>query len=518
MPSEPLLRLRQATQRREELRREWDQARNRDLVGLLLLTLPPLFSAERGSLFVLDPTNKKLWLEAGTGVAERRIVVDVDGSLVGEALREGAVIGRAGLESAPGQHQSVAAVTGFTVRNALTAPVFDVVTGQAVGAVQVLNKAGDQPWSEAEKTRLRDIAHVIGPTVSLMHAGQHLLTAARTLDEEIHGLDRMESAIRGGRMMRTFEPVQPLDEHGFLHHRFNGKLYPPFIDRTAIDALRESWDTDADDVFIATHQKVGTHLAKKFVVELVRQGFNLPPGNAYETGDIGHDTVPWPEVMYSQHGRAHWEHHVDRIRGYPRIWYVHCAYEDLPVRRIHPDTRFLVVFRDPRAVAVSQYFFWKKHPLLKVDPELDLDSFVERFVDGDLYFGDYHRHVTGWLQRPDQRIAPDRLLALRYEDLVERKEACALEIGRFLGQSRQLSAEQLRAVVDSTDFDTMRAELTENPQSFHLDPKVYFRAGKTRDWEQHLSPLAVEAIDQKTLQLWGRSLDTPPLDNVRTLL
>ena len=31
MSSEPLLRLRQATHRREELRREWDQARNRDL-------------------------------------------------------------------------------------------------------------------------------------------------------------------------------------------------------------------------------------------------------------------------------------------------------------------------------------------------------------------------------------------------------------------------------------------------------------------------------------------------------
>ena len=99
--SEALHRLRQATHRREELRREWDQARNRDLLGLLLLTLPPLFGAERGGLFVLDPTNKKLWLEAGTGVAERRIVVDVDGSLVGEALRDGAVIARDGLESTP---------------------------------------------------------------------------------------------------------------------------------------------------------------------------------------------------------------------------------------------------------------------------------------------------------------------------------------------------------------------------------------------------------------------------------
>jgi hypothetical protein len=50
------------------------------------------------------------------------------------------------------------------------------------------------------------------------------------------------------------------------------------------------------------------------------------------------------------------------------------------------------------------------------------------------------------------------------------------------------------------------------PQSFHLDPKVYFRAGKTRDWEQHLSALAVEAIDQKTrergVEVWTRRHST----------
>ena len=351
-----------------------------------------------------------------------------------------------------------------------------------------------------------------------MHAGQHLLTTARTLDEEIHSLDRMESAIRGGRMLRTFDPVEPLDEHGFLHHRVNGKLYPPFIDRTAIDALRETWDTDADDVFIATHQKVGTHLAKKFAVELVRQAVDLPAGNAYETGDIGHDTVPWPEVMLFAARRAYWERHVDRIHGYPRIWYIHCAYEDLPVRRIHPDTRFLVVFRDPRAVAVSQYFFWKKHPLLKVDPQLDLDSFVERFVDGDLYFGRLPPpcHRLAAAARPAHRARP--LLALRYEDLVERKEECAIEISRFLGQT---AAAHRRAVAGRRRQHGFRRHARRN------SPRTRRASTSTRrstsaparrgTGSSICPPLAVEAIDQKTRALWGGSLDTPPLDGIRTL-
>ena len=56
-----------------------------------------------------------------------------------------------------------------------------------------------------------------------------------------------------------------------------------------------------------------------------------------------------------------------------------------------------------------------------------------------------------------------------------------------------------------------------NPQSFHLNPKVYFRAGTTNDWEQHLSPLAQEAINAKTTELWGADPSCPPLIDLKTL-
>ena len=113
--------------------------------------------------------------------------------------------------------------------------------------------------------------------------------------------------------------------------------------------------------------------------------------------------------MYSQKGRRAWEEHIARTHDQPRLWYTHSSYGDLPVRSIHPETKFLLVFRDPRAVAVSQYFFYKRHPLLGIPDELDLDTFVSLFIDGDLYFGDYHRHVMGWLYRTDERIAHDQL-------------------------------------------------------------------------------------------------------------
>jgi hypothetical protein len=511
MTSDAAERLREANRQRETLRREWDATRNRGVLDLLVLTAPRLLNAERVGVFVKDTNADQLWLEAGTHVTERQIVVAAGASMVGDALRTGRPVVRYQLGGDTGAVGQVA----YQVHDALTVPVWDASGTAAIGALQVLNRRNGQPWEQSDIELLQELAWVAAPTLQQVFSRQALLHDAVALDEQIRVLDRTESAIRGGRMLRTFEPAEPVPEGGFLHHRYHSRMYPPFIDAEATRWLTDSWDTDANDVFICTHQKVGTHLAKKFLVELVRQGGGLADPNPYTTGDIGHDTVPWPEVMFSQHGHGRWAEHLARTQGVPRIWYTHCHYHDFPAQRLHPRSRFLVVVRDPRAVAVSQYFFWKRHPLLKVPADLDLDQFVTRFVDGDLYFGDYHEHVLSWIQRSDERISPQNILFVRYEDLVERKQEMLPELCEFLFPGRTLSPDVKQAIVAATDFEAMKSELTENPQSFHLDPKVYFRAGRTDDWRQHLSDLAIESIDAKTRAVWGGDLECPPWHGAR---
>ena len=517
MSKTPLERLRDATRKREQLRRTWDARRNLDLLALLRVTIPAMMSSERFGLFVRDPQSDALWIETGTGVTERSIVVTATGSMLGEAIRQRQPIIRENLSTSDGVHQSVADQVGFVPKDALTVPIFSPDDGGAIGAIQVLNKMSEGSWTEQDALLLQEVAHSISGSVAMMQSGQHLLTQARSLDHEIAQLDKTESAIRGGHMLRTFEPVFEREEGGFLHNRFQDTMFPPFIDSQANSDLAECWDTGPNDIFICTHQKVGTHLAKKFLVELVRKALPLPKGHIYDTGDIGHGTVPWPSVMISQHGRAVWEAHIAKTHNQPRIWYIHANYNDLPVRRIHPQTKFVVVFRDPRAVAVSQYFFYKRHPLLNVPDDLELDSFVEKFVEGDLYFGDYHRHVLGWLYRKDNRIAQQQLLALRYEELVEDKKRCAFALLDFLAPGQSVDDTVIDEIIMSTEYNKMKKEITKNPQSFHLNPKVYFRAGKTKDWEQHLSPMALEAINAKTRELWGPNLETPPMVDVLKL-
>jgi len=505
--------LRRATAERERLRQAWEETRNSELLTLLVLSLPHLTGAERCGLFVSSRNGETVWLEAGTDLVERQIVVGVEDSMVGEVLRTGEPLIRSGLEQADGAHQAVGQKTHFKVRDAIAAPIRSPSGDRVVGVLQCLNRVAPGTFGEAEVTVLREVAFSIQRTVERIHELQSLLDEAGELDHHIGELDRVESAIRGGRVFRTFEPAEPLETGGFLHHRWRGVIYPPFIDPRATRILSESWDTEANDVFLCSHQKVGTHLAKKFLVELARELLDLPTDHPYSSGDIGHDTFPWPEVLYSQHGRGRWQQHLARTAAHPRLWYIHCGYPELPFRSIHPKTRFVVVVRDPRAVTVSQYFFWKRHPLLQVPSRLDLDAFSNLFIDGDLYFGDYHRHVMGWVHRADDRVRPEQILVLRYEDLVQRKEACCDALSSFLApKSPPLSADRRAALVERTEFSTMKKEITQNPGSFHLDPRVYFRAGRTRDWERHLSPESIAAIDEKSREIWGgEDLTSPPL-------
>lgn len=518
MTDDALSRLQAATVQREALRRKWDLLRNHELLALTVLSVPRMTHTERCGVFVASPDGKEVWLEAGTNVTERQISVRDDDSMVGEVLRSGDPLHRQGLGDAPGAHRLVSSETSFTVREALTVPIRNVAGTAVVGALQVLNRTIEGPCGPQEVEVLEEVAFLLQETVERLHRGQELLDAAGDLDRRIEDLDRTESALRGDRVLRTFEPADPMDSGGFLHHRFRGTAYPPFIDAHATQALLDSWDTEEHDVFVCTHQKVGTHLAKKFLVEISRALFDYPATHPMASGDIGHGTVPWPEVFYSQHGKGRWDEFLKRTAGLPRLWYLHCAYGNFPARRIHPRSRFIVIVRDPRAAAVSQYYFWTRHPLLQVPPDLDLDGFTSMFLGGDLYFGDYHRHVLGWLRRADARVSPEQLLVLRFEDLVARKLQVVDRLVEFLAPGRVLPPEVCRAVADSTDFKTMKAQLTKNPGTFHLNPKVFFRAGKARDWEERLSSLAVEAIDQKTSEVWGfDDLTCPPLDGLQTL-
>jgi hypothetical protein len=318
--------------------------------------------------------------------------------------------------------------------------------------------------------------------------------------------------------LKAFEPTQKMNDLGFIHKAWDNRIYPPFFHPDAIRNLQKTWDTEANDIFICTHQKVGTHLTKKFVCEILRSAITYPEGNGIKTGDIGHGTIAWPEVMVSQHGMDHIKKHLAATQGFPRIWYTHCSMHDLPFRSAHPQTRFIHVFRDPRGAFVSQYHFYRSHPMLGVSQELTYDDFLPLFIEGNLYFGDYHKHTLEWMHGCGGTIKKDNLLVLRYEDLVEKKQEATKRLADFILNENKLTEVQINQIIATTEFNTMKKELTDNPQSFHFNPQTFFRAGKSDDWKDKLNEAQIAQIDDKTRSVWGNdSMSHPPLAGIQTL-
>lgn len=300
----------------------------------------------------------------------------------------------------------------------------------------------------------------------------------------------------------------PVD--GFLHARYAGRMIPAFIAPDAIDILRNHWDTTEHDIIICTHQKVGTHLTKKFVVEILRAAGELAGSHPAAKGDIGKCAVPWPEVMVSQHGLEGFVSFLNTTAGQKRVFYTHANIDELPVRSLHPETRIIMTYRDPKGAAVSQYHFYRNHPTLGVSKDMTIDSFVQHFVEGDLYFGDYHDHVSGYFNPEAHGVRSDQMCILRFEDLVMNKMRAVRQLTDFLLPSAMLTLEQAYAVAASTQFNTMKEGLLKNPGSFHFNPNQFFRSGRTDDWKEQLSPACIEAINAKTGAKWGSPEATVP--------
>ena len=151
-------RLSAATRKRQAVAEQWERTRNNDVSNLLSTTLPALFDIDRFGLFVLSQDSQSVWLEAGTGVTQRSIVVEAEGSMVGEAIRNRQTRIDSDLSGGKGAFVSVGEKLGYRPQSAMTAPVFCPSSGTAIGALQVMNAYRSVDWSDQDRRLLEELA------------------------------------------------------------------------------------------------------------------------------------------------------------------------------------------------------------------------------------------------------------------------------------------------------------------------------------------------------------------------
>lgn len=169
--------------------KSWQKAGNKDLLQFFVEIIPKALNAERCGIFILDPVRKDIWIQSGTGLAERDITVPIDTSIVGRVIKTGEAIVEEDLEKTVGSHDVIGVKTGFLARNALCVPVQGAQEGKVIGAIQILNKRGGK-YTDEDRATLQRLASLVRLNLEDIFMRQEMLSISELMTREIKLLEK----------------------------------------------------------------------------------------------------------------------------------------------------------------------------------------------------------------------------------------------------------------------------------------------------------------------------------------
>lgn len=149
------------------------------LLDAFTLKLGQIIRADRTAIFLVDTEKKQLWSKItpapNTQPLEIRIPVHI--GIVGRVAETGEIINISDAYSHSSFSKEVDEHPGYQTKNLLCIPIFsNKNTSEVVAVVQLLNKAGDVPFSSEDEEEFRNFASSIG---IILESCQSFYVAAR---------------------------------------------------------------------------------------------------------------------------------------------------------------------------------------------------------------------------------------------------------------------------------------------------------------------------------------------------
>ena len=180
MVSAAKLHLKDLSSRQQALTNQLDPKSESKFLDFYVRLIPRVLDAERCSVFILDPSNDKVWLKAGTALRERGIEVPVGNSIVGEVIRSGKPVITTDLQSRDGAHKTVDTTTGFVTREVICVPIHSADGSKVTGAIQVLNRKGGGRFTEDDQSFLAEVGEHFQSMVESIYVGQEAVSMTRS--------------------------------------------------------------------------------------------------------------------------------------------------------------------------------------------------------------------------------------------------------------------------------------------------------------------------------------------------
>lgn len=145
-----------------------------------------------------------------------------------------------------------------------------------------------------------------------------------------------------------------------------------------------------------------------------------------------------------------------------------------PFLKNYPKT--IYIYRDYRDVLVSYYHFQKSQEHF----EGNISEFIRQKKHNP--FGQWKKHVETALVH--KKKYPDKILILKYEDLLSNPEKEITRIISFCGLAQK---KELNEVIELCSFNSLQKNESQYGKVFENKTLTFFRKGKSNQWKEEFS-------------------------------
>ncbi|XP_037484226.1 flavonol 3-sulfotransferase-like [Triticum dicoccoides] len=249
-----------------------------------------------------------------------------------------------------------------------------------------------------------------------------------------------------------------------------------------------------DDVILASYPKCGTTWLKALAFATMTRDAYPAPAQHPLLRLNPHDCIPFLDEIFADGQEAK----LEKLPS-PRLMNTHMPHTLLPesvTGAAVAGCKVVYICRDPKDMVVSLWHFLRRR-----QPELPFAELFEHVCDGAVAVGPIWDHVLSYWRASLAR--PDRVLFLRYEELLQDTGKHVRKLAEFMGRPfspAEEGAGAVEGVVELCSFEKMKGlEVNKKGSAgaYHAMPRdSFFRKGVAGDWVNHMTPEMATRLDE----------------------
>jgi signal transduction histidine kinase len=280
-----MIKDRRKGERRKTFRRHEDRVRHQDLlerdrklhsllelgqiIGLdlqlkeMLLQIAQkaceVMAADRGSVFLYDPSTDDLWSTVALGMGGEVIRIPSRSGLAGACFQTGEIINLEDVYQDSRFNKEVDAHTGYSTRNLLCMPLY-TRSGSILGVIQLLNKKAGV-FSEEDEAFLRIFANHVSVFIEIAQLHQARINTLEQSKKELQNLNKAKSKALDHLSHELRTPLAVIQGNIRILKRKTQAQTPPLVREEVFGSLEKNLSRLSDiqqetDQIIRSHQEL----------------------------------------------------------------------------------------------------------------------------------------------------------------------------------------------------------------------------------------------------------------------